>query len=142
MTNSPIQTQVPVPVDAEVVPVPPVTPAPEISARPARKWWQVWKPREKKPKRALLLRLFGIGIWGTIKLIFLCIVVGFLLLTMQFDPTSPDFNAMDTLVTFFTNALTTAKWAAINFWKPALTGGLLVLPIWILWRLITLPFRQ
>ena len=142
MTNSSPQAQAPVPVDAEVVTVPPLTPAPEISADPNRKWWQFWKPRQKKPKRALLLRLFGIGIWGTIKLVILCIVVGFILLTMQFDPTSPDFDVMASLGTFLTNALATAKWTAINFWKPAMTGGLLVLPIWILWRLISLPFRR
>jgi len=132
----------PEPVEAEIVETVPLKPAPAVSPDNGRKWWQVWKQGEKKPKRALLLRLFGIGIWGTIKLVILCIVVGFVLLTMQFDPTSPSFDATETLGLFFKNALATAKWAATNFWKPALTGASLVLPIWILWRLISLPFRR
>ena len=97
---------------------------------------------EKKPKRALLVRLFGIGIWGTIKLAILCIIVGFVMLTMQFDPSAPDFDASKAIGLFFQNVWATAKWAITNFWNPALTGALLVLPIWVLWRLITLPFRR
>nr|WP_233350943.1 DUF6460 domain-containing protein [Hyphomonas sp. ND6WE1B] len=29
-----------------------------------------------------------------------------------------------------------------NFWKPALAGATIVLPLWILWRLVSLPFRK
>lgn len=142
MTDTPPKTPIAEPVEAEIVKTEPLKPATLVSAEPVRKWWQVWKRGEKKPKRALLLRLFGIGIWGTIKLIILCILVGFVLLTMQFDPSSPGFDARKTLGLFFTNAWATAKWAATHFWKPALTGAGLVLPIWILWRLISLPFRR
>ena len=129
-------------VDAETVETPPLEPAPVKTEAPKRKWWQMWKPREKKPKRPLLLRLFGIGLWGTIKLALLCVLVGFVLLTMQFDPSSPSFNAVETLSQFFRNAFAAAKWATLNLWKPALTGGLLVLPIWVLWRMLSLPFRR
>lgn len=134
------------PIEAEIVEA--ETPEPQAvsqtKAKPAktRQWWQVWKRREKKPKRALMTRLFGIGIWGTIKLIILCIVVGFILLTMQFDPASPSFDAAEALGLFVKNAWATAKWTATNFWKPAFAGASLVLPIWVLWRLLTLPFRR
>lgn len=129
-------------VEAEIVPTDMIKPAPAYPDGPARKWWQIWKPRQQKPKRALLLRLFGIGLWGTLKLVILCILVGFVLLTMQFNPASPSFDMTDALGTFFKNAIAAANWAATNFWKPALTGASLVLPIWILWRLISLPFRR
>ena len=129
-------------VEAEIVDTEPLKPAMVVSTPPTRKWWQVWKRREQKPKRPLLFRLFGIGIWGTIKLIILCILVGFVLLTMQFDPSAPSFDARQTLALFFKNAWATGKWAATNFWKPALTGAGLILPIWVLWRLISLPFRR
>lgn len=130
------------PIEAEIVATEPLKPSPVVTPDETRKWWQVWKPREKKPKRALLLRLFGIGIWSTIKLAILCIIVGFVLLTMQFDPASPSFDASQAIGKFLQNAIATGKWAATNFWKPALTGAGLVLPIWILWRLISLPFRR
>lgn len=145
MTTQPPSTpqpDTPPVIEAEIVETPKIKPTPIVEESPARKWWQIWKPRPKKPKRALLLRLFGIGIWGMIKLIILCILVGFIMLTMQFDPTSPSFDAMQTLGIFFENALATAKWTITNFWKPALTGASLVLPIWVLWRLISLPFRR
>lgn len=136
-------------IDAEVTPVT-KTAAPEVApveaaptARPkTRKWWQVWKSREKQPKRALLSRLFGIGIWGTIKLLSLCILVGFVLLAMDFDPAAPGFDVTNALGAFLQNALTTARWAATNFWKPALAGASIVMPLWVLWRLATLPFRR
>jgi len=130
------------PIEAEIVETEPLKPAPFVKETPKRKWWQVWKRREKKPKRALLIRLFGIGIWGAIKLAILCIIVGFVMLTMQFDPSSPNFDAPKAISLFFKNVWATAKWAVTNFWNPALTGALLVLPIWVLWRLVTLPFRR
>ena len=130
------------PIEAEIVATEPIKPSPVVAPDGARKWWQIWKPREKKPKRALLLRLFGIGIWGTIKLVIWCIIVGFVLLTMQFDPASPSFDASQAIGQFLQSAMATGKWAVTNFWKPALTGAGLVLPIWILWRLISLPFRR
>ena len=134
-------------VDAEIVKTDPVKPAPVVSDKvasdeKARKWWQVWKSKPKKPKRPLLLRLFGIGIWGTIKLIILCIVVGFVLSAMQFDPTAPEFKLGDTLAAFTSGLFASAQWTITNFWEPALAGAIIILPIWVLWRLISLPFRR
>lgn len=143
MTNTPpAPSRAPEPVDVEIVATVPLKPSPTVDFGPPRKWWQIWKRREKKPKRAMLLRLFGIGLWGTIKLALLCIIVGFLLLTIQFDPGAPDFDITDTLGLFLKNAFGAARWTLANFWKPALTGAGLVLPLWVLWRLISLPFRR
>ena len=128
--------------EAEIVKTEPITPAPEVSDKPPRKWWQIWRAKPKKLKRPLLLRLFGIGIWGTIKLITLCILVGFVVLTTQFDPTAPDFKLGSALWAFAGNTLAAAKWTVTNFWSPAIAGAIIVLPAWVLWRLISLPFRR
>jgi hypothetical protein len=61
---------------------------------------------------------------------------------MQFDPSDPSFDATDAIGALISNALATSKWAVTNFWKPALAGASIILPIWVLWRLITLPFRK
>lgn len=129
-------------VDAEIVDTDPIKPAPVVSDGVERKWWQFWKPKIKKPKRALLLRLFGIGIWGAIKLTILCVIVGFVVLTMQFDPTSPDVDLGNALGVFASNTIAAMKWTVTNFWKPATAGAIIILPIWVLWRLISLPFRR
>ena len=139
--NADIEPSLPI-VEGEVVETTPLKPAPMVSTATPRKWWQIWKPKQAKPKRALLLRLFGIGVWGAIKLVLLCVVVGFIVLTMEFDPASPSFDVTDALGVFLKNAYVTAKWAMTNFWKPALAGASLVLPVWVLWRLISLPFRK
>ncbi|MEO0883404.1 MAG: hypothetical protein AAFY34_11865 [Pseudomonadota bacterium] len=103
--------------------------------------WQFWR-REKKPKRALLVRLFGVSVWGGVKLVLVCILVGFVMLAMQFDPTDPAFNARAAIGELAQNAVNAARLAVVNFWYPALTGASIVLPIWVLWRLATLPFRK
>lgn len=123
-------------------PITETEPPASVEGPSARPWWKLRRRRPKPPKRPLLARLFGIGIWGSIKLIVLCILVGFVLLTAQFDPASPDFDATETLSLVLHNAAAAAQWAATNFWKPALAGATLILPIWILWRLATLPFRR
>ena len=147
MTDTPADPAIaskpaPVEIEPEIVETEPIKPAPVVSDAAERKWWQFWKPKQKKPKRALLLRLFGIGIWGGIKLTILCIVVGFVVLTMEFDPSAQDLDMGKALGVFVSNAIATAKWTVTNFWKPALAGASLVLPVWVLWRLISLPFRR
>ncbi|MCA8901183.1 MAG: hypothetical protein KDA53_08015 [Hyphomonas sp.] len=95
-----------------------------------------------KAKRPLLLRLFGIGPWGALKLTGLCILVGFFVMAANFNPASPDTDIPGALVTIARQAAAAAGWAVKNFWKPALAGATIVLPVWILWRLASLPFRK
>lgn len=97
---------------------------------------------EKPPPRSVLLRLFGIGPWGAVKLLGLCILVGFVVLAANFNPASPDVNIPEAIASIASQTLAAAGWAIRNFWKPALAGAGIVLPIWILWRLVSLPFRK
>ena len=95
-----------------------------------------------KPKRHILLRLFGIKFFGWIKLILLCVLVGFFVMVSEFDPTSPSVNMMGMVEKFMSSALAALRWVGVNFWKPALAGAGIVMPLWLLWRLASLPFRK
>jgi len=96
----------------------------------------------KVPPRPLLVRLFGISIWGSLKLLGLCILVGFFVLASQFNPANPDVNMGAAIANVASTAMAALGWAVQNFWKPALAGAAVVMPIWILWRLVSLPFRK
>ena len=113
---------------------PALTPAPPDAPAPA-------KPG-KPTRRPLLLRLFGISPWGTLKLTGLCILVGFFVMAANFNPASPDADIPGALAAIARQTIAAAGWAVQNFWKPALAGATVVLPLWILWRLISLPFRK
>lgn len=93
-------------------------------------------------KRHVLLRLLGISPWGWIKLALLCVLVGFLVMASEFDPASPDVNVMGAMQSFLNSLWALAGWTVRNFWKPALAGATFVLPLWLLWRLVSLPFRK
>ena len=93
-------------------------------------------------KRHMLLRLFGIKFFGWVRLILLCILVGFVVLAAEFDPRTQDVNMVAAVSSFMSSAWTALRWAVLNFWKPALAGAGIVMPIWLLWRLLSLPFRK
>ena len=93
-------------------------------------------------KRHILLRLLGISIWGWVKLALLCVLVGFFVMASEFDPASPDVNVMGAMQSFLQSLAGLAGWTARNFWKPALAGATFVLPLLLLWRLASLPFRK
>ncbi|KCZ85497.1 hypothetical protein HAD_07430 [Hyphomonas adhaerens MHS-3] len=113
---------------------PPVDP-PEPPAGPPDK-------TGKPPKRPLLRRLFGISFWGGVKLTGLCILVGFFVMAANFNPAAQDANIPAALAAIAKQTLAAAGWAVRNFWKPALAGATIVVPLWVLWRLISLPFRK
>lgn len=115
---------------------PTVTPTDEKSKKQKR------LKKEKPAKRPILLRIFGVGIWGGIKLLGLCILVGFFIMASNFDPTSPDVQVGAALSQIARQMGDALVWGATHFWKPALAGGAVVMPLWVLWRLLSLPFRK
>lgn len=116
------------PIEADLPSAPDTAPAPERMQGP--------------DTRSLLRRLFGIGLWGALKLTALCILVGFFVMAANFDPRSPDANVPGAMAAIFKQTVEAAGWAVRNFWKPALAGATIVLPVWIIWRLVSLPFRK
>jgi len=96
-------------------------------------------PPEKRP---LLKRLFGISLWGALKLLGLCILTGFFVMAANFDPGNPDFNLAEALRAILRQSFAALGWAVTNFWQPALAGALVVLPVWVIWRVVSLPWRK
>lgn len=122
--------------------VPEAEPGPAEPAAPAKKRRWTLFSREKAPPRPVLIRLFGVSLWGAFKLALLCVVVGFFVLASQFDPRDPDVDMGSMIAGMARSAWEAAGWSVRNFWKPALAGAGLVLPVWVLWRLLSLPFRK
>ncbi|MEO0466774.1 MAG: hypothetical protein AAF216_09540 [Pseudomonadota bacterium] len=97
---------------------------------------------EKPPKRPALVRILGIGIWGWAKLIFLCILIGSGILLVEETQRATEENVANAAADAARQVYSGALWAVRNFWQPALAGAAVVMPVWILWRLVTLPFRK
>ncbi|MEM9738887.1 MAG: hypothetical protein AAF829_03395 [Pseudomonadota bacterium] len=98
--------------------------------------------KEKPPKRPLLLRLFGVSIWGGLKLIVLCVIIGGAIMVWQEAERAAQENAAAVAGQAAQQVWAGAVWTAQNFWQPALYGAGFVAPVWVLWRVITLPFRR
>lgn len=91
--------------------------------------------------RGLLTRLFGISFWGAMRLLGLSILAGFFVRAADFGE-SASANIPAALGAIVRQAFEAAGWAVQSFWEPALAGALVVLPLWVLWRLVSLPFRK
>lgn len=102
----------------------------------------VTKPSTKKDKRPLLIRLFAIKFWGAVRLTLLCVGVGLIQRVGQRTSEPEEVRMMDTIALIWENTFKGLIWAVQNGWQPALLGATIVLPIWILWRLVSLPFRK
>jgi len=120
-------------------PVPPPAPAPAPQPAPLP---DVAAAAPAAVKRPLLTRLFGIGLWGGLKLLALCILVGFFVMAASFDPGDPSFNIIEAMRAMLRQLFSALGWALRHFWQPALAGALVVLPVWALWRLVSLPWRK
>ncbi|MFN7054996.1 hypothetical protein [Hyphomonas sp.] len=117
-------------------------PAPATPEVPAQVPAQAPPAAEAAPPRPLVQRLFGISFWGAIKLLGLCILTGFFVMASNFDPRNPGFDPGEAFGAIVSQSFAALGWALRNFWQPALAGALVVLPLWILWRLVSLPFRK
>ncbi|MEM1105967.1 MAG: hypothetical protein AAGH87_06215 [Pseudomonadota bacterium] len=96
----------------------------------------------KAPKRPLLVRIFGLSIWGAVKLLLVCILVGGFVMAWQGAQTAAEDSLTGAAGEAAQRLWQGAVWAAQNFWRPALYGAGVVVPFWVLWRVVTLPFRR
>lgn len=115
---------------------PPPAPAPATEPAAAS------KPAEPKPDRPWYIRAFSLSVGQAIRLVLLSTLAGFFVLAFDYAPTGTRFNAGGAFTAIIHRALTALGWAFESFWKPALAGLIVVLPIWAIWRLATLPFRK
>ena len=132
-TGDPTDTPAPAPAQPDASPSPA---SPDARNRKTKD-----KPA-KAPPRSALSKLFVIKPLGYVRLVLLCVLVGFVILTLRFDPAAPGFSAGDAVADLARNTWAAMSWGVQNLWKPALAGATVVLPLWVLWRLISFPFRR
>jgi hypothetical protein len=97
---------------------------------------------EEPAKRTLVQKLFGIGYSGWFQLVVVCIFVGAILQAGGVDFFSPNFTVSGFLTSFINGALSVMGWAIGVGWAPLLSGALVVIPLWLAWRLLSVPFRH
>lgn len=119
-------TETPPPEDAAPEAPAPAVPVPEAAA-PPRPWY---------------VRAFSLSFGQALRLLLLSTLAGFFVLAFDYAPGGATFNAGGAFTAIIHRALTALGWAFESFWKPALAGTVVVLPVWAIWRLIRLPFRR
>ncbi len=87
-------------------------------------------------------RIFGIGLWGWVRLVLICLAVGILLRGLGQNPFSAEFSLGEAFGNLVGSILAVLRFIVVHGWLPALIGAVVVIPIWILWRLVSLPFRK
>ncbi|MBA3069425.1 MAG: hypothetical protein FP825_13215 [Hyphomonas sp.] len=119
-------TETPPPEDAAPEAPAPAVPAAE-AATPPRPWY---------------VRAFSLSAGQALRLLALSTLAGFFVLAFDYAPGGATFDAGGAFTAIIHRALTALGWAFESFWKPALAGTVIVLPVWAIWRLIRLPFRR
>lgn len=99
-------------------------------------------PAEAAEPKSFLVRTFSLSLGQALRLLFLSTLAGFFVLAFDYAPTGTTFNVGGAFTAIVHRALTAIGWAFESFWKPALAGLVIVLPVWALWRLIRAPFRK
>jgi len=92
--------------------------------------------------RTLQSKLFGIGPSGYFQLAVLCIAVGAVFEAGGINPFGPAFTVQSALTGLGTGALNVLGWVLETGWKPMLIGAAVTLPIWLVWRVLSVPFRH
>ncbi|MAK62952.1 MAG: hypothetical protein CMK09_18440 [Ponticaulis sp.] len=93
-------------------------------------------------KRPLLVRLFAVKFWGAVRLTLLCVLVGVIMQIGNVTTSPQQFDVLNAIKEIWENTFAGLIWLIRNGWLPALMGATVVLPIWVLWRLVSLPFRK
>lgn len=114
-------------------PGPPDTETPAPASAPT--------PQSETP-RPWYIRAFRLTPGQAVRLVILSTLAGFFVLAFDYSPAGASFNAGGAFTAILHRAFTAIGWAFESFWKPALAGLIVVVPLWILWRLATLPFRK
>lgn len=99
-------------------------------------------PAPAQPLKPWYIRAFRLRPGQAIRLLILSTLAGFFILAFDYSPGGTSFDAGGAVTAIVHRAFTALGWAFESFWKPALAGLIVVLPVWALWRLATLPFRK
>jgi hypothetical protein len=99
-------------------------------------------PAPATPPHPWYIRAFRLTPGQALRLVGLSTLAGFFILAFDFSPAGATFDVGGAVTAIIHRALTALGWALESFWKPALAGLAVVVPLWALWRLATLPFRK
>jgi len=99
-------------------------------------------PAPLPPPKPFVVRAFSLTLGQALRLFVISTLVGFFVLAFDYAPGATTFDIGGAFTAILHRAFTAIGWALESFWKPALAGGVVVLPIWAIWRLIRLPFRK
>jgi hypothetical protein len=95
-----------------------------------------------RPQRTLVEKMFGIGFSGWFQLVVVCVAIGAVFQAGGVDFFSPTFTWERLLNGIASGALAVLGWVIELGWRPLISGALVVGPIWVAWRLLSVPFRH
>jgi hypothetical protein len=123
---------------------PPEVPVPEPDPAPAAPAAKAPGPKDesKAEPKSFWVRTFSLTVGQALRLLFLSTLAGFFVLAFDYKPGGATFDAGGAFTAIVHRGLTAIGWALESFWKPALAGLIVVVPVWALWRLIRSPFRK
>jgi uncharacterized protein DUF6460 len=92
--------------------------------------------------RTLKSKLFGIAPSGYVQLGLISVGVGAVVQAGGLNPWQPGFTWQSALSSLSTGALNVLGWTLQSGWQPLLLGAAVVVPVWLAWRLLSVPFRH
>lgn len=92
--------------------------------------------------RSFTSKMFGVGWAGYVQLVLLCVGVGAVFQAGGINPFDPGFTWAGAVDAAGKGVVTVVSWAFGNGWQPFLVGLMAVAPVWLAWRLLTIPFRR
>jgi hypothetical protein len=92
--------------------------------------------------RTMMDKMFGLSWGGWLQLLLITIVVGVVIESSGLNPFDRTFDPANVLSALWDGAVHTVSWAFGNGWRPFLIGLAIVAPLWVIWRLLTIPFRH
>lgn len=99
-------------------------------------------PAPAAPPKSFLARAFSVTLGQALRLLAISTLTGFFVLAFDFGAAGATFDIGGAVTAIVHRALTAIGWALESFWKPALAGALVVVPLWALWRLVRMPFKK
>lgn len=99
-------------------------------------------PEEEHQQRTFRHKMFGIGWKGWVQLGVLSALVGVIVQTSGVNPFAPDLSLPGVAGALWRSTLTVLGWILTMGWQPLLVGAIAVAPVWLIWRLLTVPFRR
>lgn len=118
----------------------PVEPLDAKAAKAERK--AARKAKAARARRPVWVRMLSIRLGGVVNLVLWSVIIGLAIRFTGFNPFAEPQSGLERAGGMWRQALEAAGVAVRLGWKPALTGAMIVLPIWLVWRFFTLPFRR